>query len=70
MTRSGLTTVDCRLCLPATLALAFAVVGVGYGLTHDDPATALGALLFVPSAVLLFGIVRRRNERRVDAGDQ
>jgi len=51
----------CRICVPAGAALFIAAAGVWYGLTHDDVVTALGALLFVPSAVLLFGVAVRRN---------
>jgi len=51
----------CRISVPAGAALLIAAAGVWYGLTHDDVVTALGALLFVPSAVLLFGVAARRN---------
>jgi len=47
---------DCRYCLGAALALGAAVVAVTYGLLHQDVVTALGGLLFVPTAVLLAGI--------------
>jgi hypothetical protein len=43
------------------LSLLIAIAGVWYGLTNDDVVTALGALLFIPSAVLLFGVAARRN---------
>jgi len=48
--------VDCRYCLGAAVALSAAAVAVAYGLTHQDLVTALGGLLFVPTAVLLAGI--------------
>jgi hypothetical protein len=47
---------DCRYCLGALVSLSIAGVAVAYGLTHDDVVTALGGLLFVPTAVLLAGI--------------
>ncbi|OYR73869.1 hypothetical protein [Halorubrum ezzemoulense] len=63
-----------RLLIPALLALAAGIGGFALGLTHDDTVTALGALLFLPSAALLFGIVAkhhgvgpfRRSSRRSD----
>ncbi|MFC6875334.1 hypothetical protein [Halobellus marinus] len=51
----------CRLCVPAVLALLVATAGIAYGVTNDDIVTALGATLFVPSAVILFGIGLRRS---------
>jgi len=59
--RLGSSVLACRICVPAGTALLIAAAGVWYGLTHDDVVTALGALLFVPSAVLLFGVAARRN---------
>lgn len=47
---------DCRYCLGAVLALGAAVAAVGYGLLNQDLVTALGGLLFVPTAALLAGI--------------
>jgi hypothetical protein len=44
------------LVLAATVAAAFALGGLWYGLQHDDIVTVLGALLFVPAAGLLAGI--------------
>jgi len=63
---------DCRYCLGALLALAAAAVAVGYGLRNQDVVTALGGLLFVPTAALLAGIglsgggVSRGRERGAD----
>lgn len=51
---------DWRLAIPALVASAAAVGGVVFGLSHDDIVTALGALLFVPSALLLLGIALKR----------
>ncbi|AZQ15280.1 MULTISPECIES: hypothetical protein [Halorubrum] len=51
-----------RLLVPAVAALLAGLGGVAFGLAHDDIVTALGALLFVPSALLLFGIVAKRRE--------
>jgi hypothetical protein len=53
--------VDRRVLVPGVVALVVATVGVAYGIVADDVVTALGALLFVPSAALLFGIALRRN---------
>jgi len=50
-----------RLLIPAVVALLAGIGGIAFGLTHDDIVTALGALLFLPSAVLLFGIVAKRH---------
>ncbi|KOX96262.1 MULTISPECIES: hypothetical protein [Halorubrum] len=50
-----------RLLIPALVALVAGIGGFGLGLTHDDTVTALGALLFLPSAALLFGIVAKRH---------
>ncbi|SDN10078.1 hypothetical protein SAMN05192554_11535 [Haloarchaeobius iranensis] len=55
----------CRVCVPASLAVLIAVAGVVYGLTNDDVVTALGALLFLPSAAILFGVAARRCSDRV-----
>ncbi|ELZ47905.1 hypothetical protein C464_08285 [Halorubrum coriense DSM 10284] len=49
-----------RLLVPAAVALVAGIGGVAFGLAHDDTVTALGALLFLPSAALLFGIVAKR----------
>jgi hypothetical protein len=46
---------DCRCCLGGVVRLAVAGVAVALGLTHDDAATALDGLLFVPPAILLPG---------------
>jgi len=53
-------TLRSRLLIPAVVALGAGIGGVAFGLSHDDVVTALGALLFVPSALLLFGIVAKR----------
>ena len=53
--------VDRRVLVPGVVALVVAVVGVAYGIVGDDAVTALGALLFVPSAALLVGIALRRD---------
>lgn len=53
--------VDRRVLVPGVVALVVAVVGVAYGIVADDVVTALGALLFVPSAALLVGIALRRD---------
>ena len=50
-----------RLLVPALVALVAGIGGVIFGLSHDDIVTALGALLFIPSA-LLFGIAVKRRE--------
>jgi ABC-type transport system involved in cytochrome bd biosynthesis fused ATPase/permease subunit len=55
-----LETLRSRLLIPAVVALGAGIGGVAFGLSHDDVVTALGALLFVPSALLLFGIVAKR----------
>jgi uncharacterized protein GlcG (DUF336 family) len=54
--RRSLADRDCRYCLGAAVALSIAVASVAYGLTHQDVVTALGGLLFVPTAALLAGI--------------
>jgi uncharacterized membrane protein len=64
------TVLGCRICVPAAVALCIAAAGVGYGLTHDDVVTALGALLFVPSAAILFGVAVRRNGSERVPGDR
>ncbi|MFC6784445.1 hypothetical protein ACFQFH_02680 [Halobaculum halobium] len=51
-----------HLLVPAFVALVAGVGGVVFGFSHDDVVTALGALLFIPSALLLFGIVAKRHE--------
>ena len=53
--------VDRRVLVPGVVALVVAAVGVAYGIVADDVVTALGALLFVPSAALLVGIALRRD---------
>lgn len=50
-----------HLLIPAFVALVAGLGGVAFGLAHDDIVTAMGALLFIPSAVLLFGIVAKRH---------
>jgi len=50
----------CRICIPALFTAGIATTAIVYGLTTDDMVTALGALLLVPSAILLFGIGLRR----------
>ena len=50
-----------RLLIPAVIALLAGLGGIAFGLVHNDIVTVLGALLFLPSAVLLFGIVAKRH---------
>lgn len=50
----------CRLCLPALFTAGIATTAIVYGTATDDMVTALGALLLVPSAILLFAIGLRR----------
>ncbi|MFC5279225.1 hypothetical protein ACFPM1_10735 [Halorubrum rubrum] len=50
-----------HLLVPASVALLAGLGGIAFGLARDDIVTALGALLFLPSAVLLFGIVAKRH---------
>ena len=50
----------CRLCLPALFTAGIATTAIVFGLLTDDMVTALGALLLVPSAILLFAIGLRR----------
>ena len=50
----------CRLCLPALFTASIATAAIVVGLLTDDMVTALGALLLVPSAILLFAIGLRR----------
>jgi len=52
--------------LAATVAVAIAVASVGYGVTNDDLLTALGALLIVPSIVLLYEIGSRNRSAEFD----
>jgi len=49
-----------QLLIPASVALLAGLGGVAFGLVHNDVVTALGALLFLPSATLLFGIIAKR----------
>ena len=60
-TTGVLGTIRSNLLIPAFVALVAGVGGVVFGLSNDDVVTALGALLFVPSALLLFGIVAKRH---------
>jgi len=53
--------------LAATVAVAIAAASVGYGLTNNDLLTALGALLIVPSIVLLYEIGSRERSAELDA---
>jgi len=53
--------------LAATVAVAIAAASVGYGLTNNDLLTALGALLIVPSIVLLYEIGSRDRSAELDA---
>ncbi|WP_324664509.1 hypothetical protein [Haloarcula sediminis] len=46
----------CRICLPGLFTAGIATTAIVYGLRTDDMVTALGALLLVPSAILLFAI--------------
>jgi len=52
--------------LAATVAVVIAAASVGYGLTNDDLLTALGALLIVPSIVLLYKIGSRDRSGEFD----
>ncbi len=61
----------CRICIPALFTAGIAIAAIALGVATDDMVTALGALLLVPSAVLLFAIgLRRENtalsERRTN----
>jgi uncharacterized protein GlcG (DUF336 family) len=58
---------DCRYCLGAALALSIAIASLVYGFLHSDIVTALGGLLFVPTAVLLAGIGLTGGTGRQDA---
>ena len=58
---------DYRYCLGAVLALSLAIAAVAYGLTHNDIVTALGGLLFVPTALLFAGIGLTGGTGRRDA---
>jgi len=60
-TTGVLTALRSRLLVPAAVAFGAGVGGVAFGLSHDDGVTALGALLFVPSGLLLLGIVAKRH---------
>ncbi len=58
----------CRICIPALFTAGIATTAFTFGLLTDDMVTALGALLLVPSAVLLFGIgLRRENTALSDS---
>jgi hypothetical protein len=46
--------------LPALFTAGIAATAIVVGLLTDDMVTALGALLLVPSAILLFAIGLRR----------
>lgn len=46
----------CRICIPALFTAAIATGAIVLGLMTDDMVTALGALMLIPSAVLLFAI--------------
>lgn len=50
----------CRICLPGLFTAAIATGAIALGFLTDDMVTALGALLLIPSAVLLFAIGLRR----------
>ena len=50
-----------QLLIPAVVALLAGLGGIVFGIIRNDIVTALGALLFLPSAVLLFGIVAKRH---------
>jgi hypothetical protein len=54
------------LLLAATVAAVIAAASIGYGLTNDDLLTALGALLIVPSIVLLYEIGSRDRSAEFD----
>ncbi|WP_423996737.1 hypothetical protein [Halorubrum trapanicum] len=60
-TRGVPTALGSRLLIPAFVALVGGIGGFAFGLARDDAVTALGALLFLPSAALLFGIVAKRH---------
>lgn len=55
----------CRLCLPALFTTSIATAAIAIGLLTDDMVTALGALLLVPSAILLFAIGLRRENTAI-----
>jgi len=50
-----------RLLVAAVVAFGTGIGGIAFGLAHDDIVTVLGALLFVPSGLLLVGIVAKRH---------
>ena len=50
----------CRICIPALFAAGIATAAILYGVATDDMVTTLGALLLMPSVVLLFAIGLRR----------
>jgi len=54
---------SCRICIPATVTASIATAAIAFGLLTDDMVTALGALLLVPSAMLLFAIGLREAGR-------
>ena len=57
----------CRICVPALFTAGIATAAIAYGLLTDDMVTALGALLLVPSAILLFAIgLGQENTARPD----
>jgi len=55
----------CRTCIPALFTAGIATAAIAYGLRTDDMVTALGALLLIPSAILLFAIGLRRENTAV-----
>jgi hypothetical protein len=54
----------------ATVALTIATASVVYGLTNDDILTALGALLLVPSIILLYSIANRQADVEFNSTQQ
>ena len=58
--RGVFTALPNRLLIPAAVALAAGIGGIAFGLANDDTVTAVGALLFLPSAGVLFGIAAKR----------
>jgi len=58
----------CRICVPALFTAGIATTAIVYGLLTDDMVTALGALLLVPSAILLFAIGLGRENTALSDG--
>jgi len=58
----------CRICVSALFTAGIATTAIVYGLLTDDMVTALGALLLVPSAILLFAIGLGRENTALSDG--